>query len=108
MENAKQFLELQSKLKSKGTAYMLWFFLGGFSAHRFYIGNNGEKQLSLGIIGISFIIITYIIPYEAVVGKLVFAGLTLLTILPWAIWVFIDLFKISSLVDSANNEIINF
>ncbi|WP_342621698.1 NINE protein, partial [Pseudomonas aeruginosa] len=23
------------------TAYLLWFFLGGFGAHRFYLGKTG-------------------------------------------------------------------
>lgn len=33
--------EVNQKQKSKGTAYALWFFLGGFGAHRFYAGNTG-------------------------------------------------------------------
>ena len=34
-------------MKSKGVAYLLWFFLGIFSAHRFYIGSVGVGVLYL-------------------------------------------------------------
>ncbi|MDR0873195.1 MAG: NINE protein [Prevotellaceae bacterium] len=34
-------------MKSKTTAYLLWFFLGGFSAHRFYLGKVGSGILYL-------------------------------------------------------------
>ncbi|MDD2324010.1 MAG: TM2 domain-containing protein [Bacteroidales bacterium] len=34
-------------MKSKGVAYLLWFFLGIFSAHRFYLGKTGSAILYL-------------------------------------------------------------
>ena len=34
-------------MKSKGVAYLLWFFLGIFSAHRFYLGKIGSGILYL-------------------------------------------------------------
>jgi TM2 domain-containing membrane protein YozV len=34
-------------MKSKGVAYLLWFFLGFFSAHRFYLGKTGSAILYL-------------------------------------------------------------
>lgn len=34
-------------MKSKGLAYLLWFFLGAFSAHRFYLGKVGTGILYL-------------------------------------------------------------
>jgi TM2 domain-containing membrane protein YozV len=39
--------------KGLGTAYLLWFFLGGLSVHRFYLGysSSGAVQLSLPLIG---------------------------------------------------------
>lgn len=33
--------EFDKKKKSKGTAYLFWFFLGGFGGHRFYVGDIG-------------------------------------------------------------------
>jgi TM2 domain-containing membrane protein YozV len=34
-------------IKSKGVAYLLWFFLGWLSAHRFYLGKIGSGILYL-------------------------------------------------------------
>jgi TM2 domain-containing membrane protein YozV len=34
-------------MKSKGVAYVLWFFIGIFSAHRFYLGKVGTGILYL-------------------------------------------------------------
>ncbi|NPA67166.1 MAG: TM2 domain-containing protein [Chlorobi bacterium] len=34
-------------MKSKTTAYLLWFFLGFLSAHRFYLGKFGSGILYL-------------------------------------------------------------
>lgn len=34
-------------MKSKTVAYLLWFFLGGLSAHRFYLGKIGSGILYL-------------------------------------------------------------
>lgn len=33
--------------KSLATAYLLWFFLGGFSAHRFYLGYTASAGIQL-------------------------------------------------------------
>ena len=51
-------------MKSKGTAYLLWFFLGGFSAHRFYLGHIGIGILYLvtfQLFGIGWIIDLFIL-----------------------------------------------
>lgn len=39
--------------KSQGASFLLWFFLGGFGAHRFYLGRTGTAiaQLLLGLLG---------------------------------------------------------
>lgn len=34
-------------MRSSGIAYLLWFFLGGFSAHNFYCGKIGKGILYL-------------------------------------------------------------
>jgi TM2 domain-containing membrane protein YozV len=46
-------------MKSKGTAYLLWVFLGPFGAHRFYlekIGTGILYLLTFGIFGIGWLI----------------------------------------------------
>lgn len=39
-----------SNTKSPVVAYLLWFFLGGFGAHRFYMGRIGS---GLGMLGLT-------------------------------------------------------
>ena len=43
----------QAQKKSTGASYLLWFFLGWFGAHRFYLGQTGTAvaQLLLGLLG---------------------------------------------------------
>jgi len=51
-------------MKSKGIAYLLWFFLGGLSAHRFYLGKIGTGILYLvtfQLFGIGWIIDLFIL-----------------------------------------------
>ncbi|NLJ81636.1 MAG: NINE protein [Bacteroidales bacterium] len=42
-------------MKSKVTAYLLWFFLGIFGAHKFYLGKVGMGILYLFTFGLFFI-----------------------------------------------------
>jgi len=47
--------EVDRKAKSKGIAYVIWFFLGGIGGHRYYNGNIGlgiAMTLTLGGLGI--------------------------------------------------------
>ncbi len=51
-------------MKSKGVAYLLWFFLGMFSAHRFYLEKNGTGILYLltfQLFGIGWLIDLFIL-----------------------------------------------
>ncbi|MFN3607648.1 MAG: TM2 domain-containing protein [Hyphomonas sp.] len=53
--------------KSTGTAYLLWFFLGLFSAHRFYLGRWGTALLQMAsyliLIGFLWLLIdAFLIP----------------------------------------------
>lgn len=40
-------MKFQSRAKFTGTAYLLWFFLGGLGAQRFYLGSTGIGILIL-------------------------------------------------------------
>jgi len=61
-------------MKSKTFAFLLWFFLGIFSAHRFYLGKIGSGILYL------------------LTGQLAGIG-----------WI-VDLFLIGTMVDNYNNQ----
>ena len=52
-QNLKQQLLFEANRKSTGAAYLLWFFLGTFGAHRFYLGRTGSgvAQLMLLLLG---------------------------------------------------------
>lgn len=52
-DDAKTALMRVSKEKSMAIAYLLWFFLGGLGAHRFYLGkfSSGLAQAGLVIFG---------------------------------------------------------
>jgi TM2 domain-containing membrane protein YozV len=79
--------------KSLSTAYLLWFFFGGVSAHRFYLGSpaSGAIQLTLTPLG-----------YGLVIGKSP-AGFAIL-LCAW-LWILADLFIIPSLARKANEPV---
>lgn len=79
--------------KSLGTAYVLWFFLGGFSAHRFYLNTplTAIAQVSLWYISLMFYM-----SGQPGAGYLVTAG--------W-LWILGDAFFIPKLRDAANEKI---
>lgn len=79
--------------KSLGTAYVLWFVLGGFSAHRFYLGSplTAIGQVSLWYIGLMF----YMAGHPGG-GYFMTAG--------W-LWILGDAFFIPRLRDAANEKI---
>lgn len=77
--------------KSILLAYLLWFFLGTFGAHRFYIGvGGGVAMLILNLVSLAttFLLIGYL-------------GLTLI-----AIWWVIDALLIPGMVARKNLELI--
>ncbi len=51
--NLQQHLLFEANRKATGAAYVLWFLLGGFGAHRFYLGRTGSgiAQLLLMVLG---------------------------------------------------------
>lgn len=77
--------------KSLGVAYILWFFLGQFGAHRFYLGKagSGAAQLSMALIGWTLAIVA--------VGFLL--------LVPLWIWVLIDAVLIPGMAEKHNLQL---
>jgi len=65
-------------MKSKSTAYILWFFLGAFGAHKFYLNKVGIGILyffTFGLFGIGWIIDLFTLggqvdTYNALFGRM--------------------------------------
>ncbi len=89
---------LQSKIKSKGTAYLLWFFLG---FHHAYIGNWGRQLLFIAMPIIGFFL--FLGGAGADSGEAAMLGLGLFVIT--GIWYFLDLFLIPAYVNTKNREL---
>ena len=78
----------EANKKSTGAAYLLWFFLGGFGAHRFYLGQTGTAiaQLLLALLGWLPLFIGW-----AVLG----------------IWLIVDLFLIPNIIRDENMKLVD-
>lgn len=72
-------------MKSTGVAYLLWFFLGGIGAHRFYLGRTGTGFLYL----ILFVLV------------ILTGGLAAIVTVPWLL---LDLFLIPGMATSCNAQ----
>lgn len=104
-------MELSKSQKNALTAYLLWFFLGLIGIHRFYLGRT-KALLNLFIYGfIAFfsvmfltILSIFVEPLETLIENLDNAGAGMLLILPF-FWIFLDVFRIPSMVKEKNDEI---
>ncbi|WP_374763839.1 TM2 domain-containing protein [Yunchengibacter salinarum] len=54
-DDARAMMEFESRRKSVLVAYLLWFFLGGFGVHRFYLGATFSGFVMLAVAGVSFL-----------------------------------------------------
>jgi TM2 domain-containing membrane protein YozV len=75
--------EVKNKGKSKGIAYLFWFFLGSLGAHRFYTGDIGY---AIGMF------VVWIISW-------------FLLFIPIGIWVIVDAFLLSKRIDDLNEKV---
>jgi TM2 domain-containing membrane protein YozV len=86
-------MAFESQKKSTGVAYLLWFFVGQFGAHRFYLGSTGLAvgQLVLGLLGWATAVFL--------------VGFFLLV--PLWIWLFVDLFLIPGIAQEKNSRLMD-
>ncbi len=77
---------LANEKKSTGVAYLLWFFLGGFAAHRFYLGLAGTAAAQLALFWGGLMLSWAII------------GIPML--IAFSIWWLIDAFLIGGMIES--------
>ena len=90
--DAKAMMAFESGKKSTGISYLLWIFLGGFGAHRFYLGRTGSAIAMLVIYILSFIL-------------LFAAGGGLLGFIVIGIWWIVDAFLIPGIVRDNNQAL---
>jgi TM2 domain-containing membrane protein YozV len=76
---------LANESRSVGIAYLLWFFLGVFGAHRFYLGRIGS--------GVGMLVLFWLGALTAII----LIGWVLL--LAYGVWWIVDAFLIPSMVD---------
>ena len=91
MSDSATLMQYDANKKSVGAAYVLWFFLGGFGAHRFYLGETGTGAAILAITVVSLL--------------LMLAAIGFFTIWISIIWVFIDLFLIPGITRKYNSNL---
>jgi len=80
---------LSNEKKSTGTAYLLWFFLSGFAAHRFYLGKTGSAVVML------------VLFWGGLILSVVVVGIALL--IAFAIWWIVDGFLIPQMIQDDMN-----
>lgn len=74
--------------RSMWMAYLLWFLIGQFSSHRFYLGATGSAFAQLGMLFVGVIL-------AANGGGALMVSLFLLV--PWLLWLLADAFLIPGL-----------
>lgn len=78
--------------KTNGTAYMLWFFFGGLSAHRFYLGQTASAFVQLMLAPLGYALLVTKSPM----------GMVLVTV--GGLWLIADAFLIPGLVTKVNER----
>jgi TM2 domain-containing membrane protein YozV len=88
----RRLMYFEANKKSTGTAYLLWIFLGGLGAHRFYLGRPGSAIAQIAIFWLSFPLMWVLIGF--------------LTVWITPIWLLVDLALIPQIAREHNNNLI--
>ncbi len=90
--DTRALMAFEAGKKSMAVSYLLWLFLGGFGAHRFYLGQTGTAvaMLVLSIVGVLTAIV----------------GVGFLLLIPVWIWLLVDAFLIPGYVKSHNQRLL--
>ncbi len=91
-QDAVAMMRYDAAKRSVLIAYLLWFFLGTFGVHRFYLGRLGSGLLMLAIFGLSWVLTFVLIGY---------AGLLLI-----GLWWLVDAFLIPGMTASYNTRVV--
>lgn len=90
--DAAALMQYDANKRSALVAYLLWFFLGTFGAHRFYAGRVASGVVQLLVTLVSMLLTFVLIGY---------AGLFLI-----GLWVLVDALLIPGMIRSYNNRLI--
>ena len=91
--DAKAMMAFETGKKSTGIAYLLWFFLGVFGGHRFYLGRTGSAVAMLVIYILSLL--------------LLFVGVGLIGLAAIGIWWIVDAFLIAGIARDSNQALMD-
>jgi TM2 domain-containing membrane protein YozV len=91
--DAQALILFESKKKSVLSAYLLWFFLGGFGAHRFYMGKIGSA------VGLMVLNLFGWLTLSVYIGFLILAVV--------GIWLIIDAIRLNGWVTERNAQLMN-
>lgn len=107
--------EIRKKSKNMWAAYALWYFFGGFGAHRFYLGRKGSAigQLIVGLIAFFALITFYVmLLQDALAYKEEYSTSTLVPVIiaiifgiALGIWVIVDAFLVHLWVRKHNAKV---
>lgn len=103
--------EMATKRKTPLVTYVLFFLLGGFGVHKFYLGRGGLGLLYMFLTGASIFLFWFGFLMAVVAGKDVGAapGFSVIA-LSWFFWItlgicgLIDIFTIPKQTDAANDQ----
>src|SRR5690606_10755064 len=89
--DTRALMAFESDKKSAGLAFVLWLLLGGVGGHRFYLGRTGSAVAQLLLFLIGWLTVWVVVGF--------------LLLIPLGIWLLVDLFLISGMVQQHNDAL---